>query len=559
MAEQSRNIIFGIDLGTTYSCIAYVDDFDQPVVVPNLEGQATTPSVVLFDDDTRTVGKEAKNSAVLHPDQVVEMVKRQMGDSVWRYEYQGQDYSPEEISSYILRKVVGDAAQYLGRDDAHPITDVVITCPAYFGINQREATARAGALAGLNVLEIINEPTAAAIVYGLHNQGDQVVLVYDLGGGTFDVTMIEIKAGAISVIATGGDHLLGGRDWDAAIVNYLSEEWKNETGSYEDPTVTAETLQDLWQKAEEAKMSLTSRPKVQVPVMHASQRAGITLTREKFDELTAPLLERTIEYTRSMLDTAREKGYTRFDQLLLVGGSTKMPQVKARLMQEFGMEPKMFDPDQAVAKGAALYGQTVMIGQQIQIKIAEKTGAAPEQVNLDEIDTRMIEQAQQEVAAESGLRLAAVKRAAQTSITNVASHSFGLVTTDMRTNREVISNLVLMQEAIPCSVQRTFHTMEANQTSAEVRIMENNSTEPTDPDIASAKEIGNAEMDLPPNLPDGAPVEFTFELNRDGRLHVIGREPRSGKTIELDIQTTEGMSQEEFQEAKARSKRLVIS
>ena len=258
--------VFGIDLGTTYSCIAVVDEISgKPYVIPNAEGDVTTPSVVYFEDrDTRVVGKEAKNIAVLETDSVVEMVKRNMGAPDWRWTFDGQDYSAEEISSYILRKVVDDAEVNLGERPK----DVVITCPAYFGIPQREATATAGRIAGLNVLEIINEPTAAAISYGLQDDHDQVVLVYDLGGGTFDVSIIEIKDGSVSVVATGGDHELGGRDWDEEVVKYLSQQWMQETGFGEDPSASAETLQDLWRRAEDAKRSLSARTETKVQVSH---------------------------------------------------------------------------------------------------------------------------------------------------------------------------------------------------------------------------------------------------------------------------------------------------
>ncbi len=243
--------VFGIDLGTTYSCIAYVDDYGRPTVVKNIDGQLTTPSVVELGS-TVIVGEEAKKNAVLSPDAVVSMVKRHMGEDGWRFSYQGQDYTPEQISSFILKKLVGDAKNDVG----HDITRVVITCPAYFGVNEREATAIAGRIAGLEVLEIINEPTAAAIAYSMEKadqqMADQVALVYDLGGGTFDVTVIEIKQGAITVIATGGDHHLGGRDWDSIIVQYLAQQWMQETGMYDDPITSPETLQDLWMRAEDA-------------------------------------------------------------------------------------------------------------------------------------------------------------------------------------------------------------------------------------------------------------------------------------------------------------------
>lgn len=557
MAE--KDTIFGIDLGTTYSCIAYVEeDAERPTVVPNFEGQLTTPSVVLFEgEESRVVGSEAKSSAVLYSDRVVEMVKRHMGDSVWKFEYNGKEYSPEEISSYILLKVVKDASEHLNR----PITDVVITCPAYFGIAQREATARAGEIAGLKVWEIINEPTAAAISYGLQNEQDQVVLVYDLGGGTFDVTMIEIKAGAITVIATDGDHELGGRDWDKAVVAYLAQEWMNETGSSENPTGDAESLQGLWQNAEKAKMTLTGRASTQVAITHAGQRAGVTLTREKFDELTADLLERTIQFTKNLLEKAKARGYSSFDQLLLVGGSSKMPQVKERLMSEFRTEPKIFDPDQAVAKGAAVYGQRLAIGQQIQYKIAERMGADPENVDLETVPEDVMQQAQQEVARESGYRIGFVKKAQETKITNVASHSFGLVVVDDSTQpyTDVIANLVLAQSPLPSVLKKTFPTLVENQATVDLRIMENTSEDEEYRDLNSAIEIGNGELPLPPRLPEHSPIEVTFELNQQGRLHVIGREPRSGNKKEITIQTAEGLSEKDVQEIKQRVSGIRIS
>ena len=375
--------VYGIDLGTTYSCIAVVDEMSgKPYVITNAEGDATTPSVVYFEDvDTRVVGKKAKNIAVLEHDSVVEMVKRNMGAPDWRWPFQGQDYSAEEISSYILRKVVDDAETTLG---VRP-NDVVITCPAYFGITQREATAAAGQIAGLNVLEIINEPTAAAISYGLQDHNDQVVLVYDLGGGTFDVSVIEIKAGSVSVVATGGDHELGGHDWDEEVVKYLSQEWMMQTGSAEDPSASAETLQDLWRRAEDAKRSLSARAETKVQVNHQGQRVTVTLTREKFDELTRHLLENTISFTRDTIATARQLGHEDIDKFLLVGGSTRMPQVSERLQQEFGKEPQVHEPDQSVAKGAAVYGQKLSIGRKINIEMAKELGTSPEQVETTDV------------------------------------------------------------------------------------------------------------------------------------------------------------------------------
>jgi molecular chaperone DnaK len=559
VSKQQNITVFGIDLGTTNSCIAYADEYGKPNIVPNNEGDRTTPSVVLFeDDDRRVVGKEAKNNAVLNPKQTVDMIKRHMGEPGWRFEHNGAEHSAEEISSYILRKLAQDAEQSA---DITGITvrDVVITCPAYFGIAEREATAQAGELAGFNVREIINEPTAAAIMYGFQNEQDQVVLVYDLGGGTFDITVIEIKGGAITVVATGGDHHLGGRDWDERVVMYLAQQWQQQTGSKSDPTESAETLQDLWFQAERAKHSLSARQEAQVPVSHEGMRKSVLLPRDKFNELTASLLEQTISFTKSTMDEARKRGYSRFDKILLVGGSIKMPQVKERLEKEFKLPLQLLDPDEAVAKGAAIYGQKLVLDQKIQHKIAEFTGANPEQVDVERTPEHIKARAQQEVARDSGMQIGSVKKLSGLSVTNVASHSFGIVSTEKATYKEKISNLVLVNDPLPANKTQTFRTLEDNQETVELRVMENSLTQLMIPDLSAGQEIGKASLPLSPGLPENAPIEVTFELYRDGRLHVIGREPTSNNIIEADIQTSSGLSEAEKQEAKIRSNKVTVS
>lgn len=554
------NTIFGIDLGTTYSCIAYVDEYDKAMVIANKEHHLTTPSVVLFENDNRIVGDEAKNSAQLNASDVVEMVKRQMGEANWRFSYQNKEYTAEEISSYILRKLALDTEESLGV----PVRDVVITCPAYFGIAQREATTRAGEIAGLRVREVINEPTAAAITYGLQNEQDQVVLVYDLGGGTFDITVIEIKGGAITVIATGGDHNLGGRNWDEKIVEYLAEQWKNNTGSSDEPTESPETLQDLWSRAEKAKQTLTARNETTVVISHAGQPVKVTLSRDKFNELTADLLERTIQFTKETMQAARERGYMHFDQLLLVGGSTKMPQVAERIEQEFSIKQRLFEPDEAVAKGAALYGRKLLLDEKIQIKISEMTETPIEEVDTINTAPTIIERAQADVARDLGLRIGAVKKLANTSITNVASHSFGIiVVVDHGTakRREAISNLVLSNDPLPASNTRTFGTLDANQDSVELQIMENTETTTLveQEKYTPEAEIGKAVLPLPPGLSASTPIEVTFNLDQQGRLHVVGREPGSKAIIEATFETKGGISETELKDAKSRAVKLIIS
>lgn len=343
--------VFGIDLGTTYSCIAYIDENGKPVVLKNAEGDLTTPSAVFFETQTDvTVGSAAKESAKMYPEQVVTFIKRSIGQPGFSLNLNGIDMKPEEISSYILKKVVKDAEDTLRMEgklgDDEQIRDVVITCPAYFGVTERDATKAAGVIAGLNVLAIINEPTAAAITYGVTDDSqNKTVLVYDLGGGTFDITMINIKPGEIRVICTGGDHNLGGKDWDDRVLMYLAEQYQSETGTPDSILEDAETLQELSLAAERAKKLLSAKEKAPVAVNYMGERVRVELTREKFDELTEDLLTRTIDLTREMFKEAEKKGFTQNDvsEILLVGGSSKMPQVMSRVKSAFGIETKMFD------------------------------------------------------------------------------------------------------------------------------------------------------------------------------------------------------------------------
>jgi molecular chaperone DnaK (HSP70) len=552
--------VYGIDLGTTYSCIADVDDLSgKPSLIPNAEGDITTPSVVLFEDEsTRVVGKEAKNTAVLDSDRVVEMVKRNMGAPDWRWSFEGQDYSPEEISSYILRKLVDDAEQQRGTRPE----DVVITCPAYFGIPQREATAAAGRIAGLNVLEVINEPTAAAIAYGLQDDSDQVVLVYDLGGGTFDISVIEIKDGSVSVIATGGDHELGGRDWDEQVVTFLAQEWMKETGSTDDPSASLETLQELWKRAEDAKRSLSARTETKIPVSHEGKRATVTLTRDRFDELTGNLLENTMSFTRDTVAMARQLGHPNIDKILLVGGSTRMPQVSRRLQQEFSLEPQVHEPDQSVAKGAAVYGQKLSIGRRINIEIAKELGTSPEQVAEAEVAPEVKERAEQAVADELGMRLPALKKLNDMQVTNVVSHSFGVVAMKRvgAGSAEYISNLVLAQQPLPVTKTRQYGTFEANQPEVQLRIMESTARVEAIDDLEDGSEVGQAVLPLTSGLPEGSPVEVTFELNREGRLHITGKDMATGgKTVTATVETNRALSEKELEKATDRARGIKVT
>jgi molecular chaperone DnaK len=553
MTQESP--IFGIDLGTTYCCIAYIDEYNRPVVVKNMAGDNTTPSVVQFDGTERIVGKEAKNSAVLYPGRTVDMVKRHMGRSnEYSFPYEDVSYTPEEISSYILRKLVLDAEQ----QTSYKITDVVITCPAYFGIPERDATAKAGEIAGLNVRSIINEPTAAAIAYGVNAQTDQTIMVYDLGGGTFDVTIIKIAGGDITVVCTDGDHYLGGRNWDEMLVRYFAEEWQQQTASSEDPLDTLETLQDLYERAEKAKQTLTGRETTNVQVVHNAERARINLTREKFDELTEGLLNRTIELTKQAIEEANKRGVQDFDQLLLVGGSTRMPQVAKRLKEEFGKEPKFSDPDEAVAKGAAIYGQKLMLDDDFIKRVGAAVGITSENVNLEKVDAKVIEEVQKELADDYGLQLPAVKKSLDTKIINVTSRSFGIIAWNRQKEKELVSNMIIRNDVLPASITQRFGTIDDNQENVELVVVDNLSSD-REYEVNDSRELGKTEMTLPKGLPSGSPVEVTFELNDQGRLQMRAKELKEGRQVEIELQTECVTSQEEIEAAAVRSKSLVIS
>jgi len=343
------SVAVGIDLGTTFSAIAYVNQHGIPEVLPNAEGDRITPSVILFEDEEVIVGNYAKQAAVVYPEQVVEFVKRHMGDTKYSFKYRGRAYSPEQLSSFILAKLKHDAELRLGTK----VEQAVITVPAYFNDAQRRATLKAGELAGLRVLKLINEPTAAAFSYGLANAGKNMrVLVYDLGGGTFDVTVCDITGSEINVIGTDGDNLLGGKDWDDRLIDFVAKKFQDKHGV--DPCEDLASAHDLRQKCVNAKISLTRRPKVNIFHDFGNKVLRLAVTREEFEAMTSDLLARANQLT---LKVVKEAGITlrEIDSVLLAGGSTRMPMVRDSLTTMFGRDPATdINPDECVALGAAL-------------------------------------------------------------------------------------------------------------------------------------------------------------------------------------------------------------
>lgn len=540
--------VFGIDLGTTYSCIAYVDETGRATVVNNSEGTNTTPSVVNFASPSQVVvGQVAKENAVIDPDNTISLVKTLMGKTDFAISYNGEDKSPEEVSAYILRKVAEDAAKMLDTE----VNDVVITCPAYFGTAERTATKNAGIIAGLNVLEVISEPTAAALYYGCaREQEEKTILVFDLGGGTFDVTIMNISSEKIEVICSDGNHELGGKDWDEAVMRYLAEEFISQTGF--DGEFDEYAQQDMRLKAEKAKQQLTSRDQVPVMLDAAGLRARINLTREKFDEITSALLGEAIEKTESAIDVAKEKGYN-IDEILLVGGSTRMPQVTKAIVDRFDMEPKILDPDEAVAKGAAIHAVNVYVNNQKSLEpgdVGETTvnvGGATKEINADDYKEELA--VQPEMMSIGG-------KTRQVVVATTKSFAIEVLIN----GESKCCNMIIKNEPMPngsISVTKEFGTNVANQESAELVVYESDFMEETF-DVDKDFVLGTATLELSENLPVGSPIQVTFTLSTEGILEVSGVDKTTGREVHATMQAKGIMAEEKVDELKEKSKQMVV-
>lgn len=525
-----------------------MDETGRATVVNNSEGTNTTPSVVNFASPSQVVvGQVAKENAVIDPDNTISLVKTLMGKTDFAISYNGEDKSPEEVSAYILRKVAEDAAKMLDTE----VRDVVITCPAYFGTAERTATKNAGIIAGLNVLEVISEPTAAALYYGCaREQEEKTILVFDLGGGTFDVTIMNISSEKIEVICSDGNHELGGKDWDEAVMRYLAEEFISQTGF--DGEFDEYAQQDMRLKAEKAKQQLTSRDQVPVMLDAAGLRARINLTREKFDEITSALLGEAIEKTESAIDVAKEKGYN-IDEILLVGGSTRMPQVTKAIVDRFGMEPKILDPDEAVAKGAAIHAVNVYVNNQKSLEpgdVGETTvnvGGATKEINADDY--------KEELAVQPEMMSIGGKTR---KVVVATTKSFAI---EVLINGESkCCNMIIKNEPMPdgsISVTKEFGTNVANQESAELVVYESDFMEETF-DVDKDFVLGTATLELPGNLPAGSPIQVTFTLSTEGILEVSGVDKTTGREVHATMQAKGIMAEEKVDELKEKSKQMVV-
>ena len=483
--------IIGIDLGTTNSCVSVMEG-GEPVVIPNSEGDRTTPSVVAFSKDgERLVGKIAKNQAVTNPENTVISIKRDMGTNK-KVKIGAEEFSPQEISAMILQKLKADAESYLGQK----VTEAVITVPAYFSDSQRQATKDAGKIAGLNVLRIINEPTAAALAYGVEKENEQKVLIYDLGGGTFDVSILEIGDGVFEVLATSGNNRLGGDDFDNKIMDFLVEEFKKETGiDLGQDTVAKQRLKEAAENAKK-ELSQAGQTTINLPFITADatgpKHMNITLTRAKFEELIKDLVAKTIEPVNNALRDAKLQA-SDLDQVLLVGGSTRVPLVQEEVKKITGKEAnKGINPDECVAIGASIQGGVL-------------SGDVKDLVLLD-----------------------------------VTPLSLGL-----ETYGGLFTKLIERNTTIPTKKTQVFTTAADGQTSVDVHVLQGEREM-----AANNKTLGRFQLTGIPPAPKNVPqIEVTFDIDANGIVHVSAKDLGTGKEQKIAITSSTNLTEEDINKA----------
>ena len=466
----------GIDLGTTNSVVAVLEG-GEPAVVANAEGNRTTPSIVAFKGEEVLVGELAKRQAITNPDNTIRSIKREIG-TTWKQKFEGSDYTPQEISARILQKLKRDAEAYLGED----VTEAVITVPAYFNDAERQATKEAGKIAGLNVLRIINEPTAASLAYGLENSEDQKILVYDLGGGTFDVSVLEISEGVFEVKSTAGDSKLGGDDWDEKVMDWLVEKFKSSTGI--DISNDKMAMQRIKEGAEKAKIELssTSETEINLPFITANdagpQHLLEKLSRSEFEKITSDLVDRTKEPVNKAIDDAG-LSFSDIDHIILVGGSTRIPSIQALVKTMTGKDPhKGVNPDEVVASGAAI---------------------------------------------QAGVLKGDVKDVLLLDVTPL--------TLGVETKGGIVAKMIERNTTIPTKRSETFTTAEDGQTEVEIHVLQG------EMEMASGnKSLGKFKLTEIPSAKQGTPqIEVTFDIDANGIVNVNAKDLGTGKEQNITI------------------------
>jgi molecular chaperone DnaK len=531
--------VFGIDLGTTYSAIAYIDETGRPTVCRNDNNAETTPSVVQFETPTNVVvGESAKQSSFIDADSVVSLIKRQMGQDQ-EYEFHGEVHTPESISALILRRLATDAANYTNG----PVDQVVITVPAYFGARQKEATRKAGLIAGLDVVGIVPEPVAAAVHYDLTSGGaDKTVLVYDLGGGTFDTTVIRVSASDITVVCTDGDTNLGGADWDARLRDHVLECFVAQASPPEAPEDDAEFLQEVANKAEELKRQLSLQESRPVHLRFAGAAARIEVSRTEFETMTADLVDRTIEIVRRTLDVLEQRSPgAMIDEVLLVGGSTRMPMVASRLVKEFGWDPKLHDPELAVAKGAAIFALSRVVYQMQQQAQNNASSASEAQRQAAKVVT--------EVARQYGISEQTVQQLSSKKTQGVLPKAFGVRLADRdNPGRDYIKHMAFANDPLPTG-ERTLpaQTRHHTQTEVLIELYEQAGTVVSE-ELSANNPLNNGSgriTGIPPQ-PAGqvASIDIVMSIDEDGLLRLRATERSTGNDVVIKV--TVGLSTEQL-------------
>lgn len=498
MPANNDCVPVGIDLGTTRSVVAHLDATGRPLTIQNLEGDATTPSVVFFDRKSVVVGKEAVKVAEYEPDRVAQFAKRHLGKEAFSMEVAGQKFPPEIVQALILKKLKADGENRLG-----PFEKCVVTVPAYFNEPRRKATQDAGRLAGLDVIDIINEPTAAALAFGVQQgfvnaegRTDQLetVLVYDLGGGTFDVTLMEIEGNDYRAIATAGDVYLGGIDWDQRIADHVAEQFQIQHGL--DPRKDPSHRLRLLAEAEDAKRSLSMRDEVHIRFAMDGKRIDVPLNREEFESLCGDLIDRTMFTTRRVLKEA-DRAFRDVSRLLLVGGSSRMPMVQNMLESESGLKvDRSLSADESVAHGAAIYAGILL---------------------------------------ESGM-----SEENRISVSNVNSHDLGILGVDSNTGQPRRSMMIPRNTPLPAMKGKRYKTSRDNQDSVSVNVVEGG-----DDQGRHCTNIGKCVVrDLPAGLPKATPVDVVFHYKQDGRLQILAQLPSIERRAKLTIERGSGLSEE---------------
>lgn len=505
----------GIDLGTTYSAIAMLDHDGNPKVLPNADGRDITPSVVLLDEDRVVVGPSFERISVANPESIVEAIKREMGNKNYYVVYQNKKLTPEFISALILKKMKQDAEKVIG-----PIANAVITVPYYFNDVRRKATQDAGRIAGLNVIDIINEPTAATLAYawskGELGRADikaeeRTILVYDLGGGTFDVTVVRYTPTSFRVLATDGDVMLGGLDWSKRLSDHLVEQFKRKFGA--DPSEDPETMLTFHQEAEDAKRDLSTKTQVPISVYYKGNTLSVSLSRTEYERMTADLLQRTKDTTELVLQQSGVAPGT-LDELVLVGGSTYMPVVEQMLREVCQREPsRALAPERAVAEGAAIHAAI------LQARNGVNTGGIVDVVQ---------------------------KRLNSVRTTDVNSHSLGIKISDPKDRTRKINHIMIPKNSpLPNNVKQRFGTNSEGQSRIHVEILEGDAIDP-----AACELIGDFRItNLPASLPKGSPIEITYSYDGSGRISATAKELTGNNAASAEIVRDSGLNEGQITDA----------